>query len=65
MRTVVRVLISGVAVILAAIIVVAIQNYAGFAETNSYLAGGVGGVAGVLVWQLTGRKNPENTGVNG
>jgi hypothetical protein len=56
MSTVVRVLICGVTVILAAVIVATVQRYTGFSETNSYLVGGVGGAAGVLAWQLTGPK---------
>jgi hypothetical protein len=59
MSATVRVLVCGVTIILVAVIVVAIQQYTGFTETNSYLVGGTGGAAGVLVWQLTGPKSAE------
>jgi hypothetical protein len=58
MNTVVRVLIFLVTVIVVAVIVAVVQQYAGATETNAYLVGGLGGAAGVLVWQLTGRKKP-------
>ena len=54
----VRVLICGVIVIMVAIVVAVIQLYMGATETNTYLVGGLGGAAGVLVWQLTARKAP-------
>ena len=52
MGTLARVLI----VIAVAIVVGAIQFYAGATETNAYLVGGIGGAVGVVVWQLTARK---------
>jgi hypothetical protein len=54
----VRVLICGVIVIMVAIVVAVVQFYMGSTETNTYLVGGLGGAAGVLVWQLTARKTP-------
>jgi hypothetical protein len=43
---------------MVAIVVTVIQLYMGSTETNTYLVGGLGGAAGVLVWQLTARKTP-------
>jgi hypothetical protein len=48
-----------VTVILVAVIVAVIKQYTGFTDSVSWLVGGVGGGAGVLVWQLTGKKSPE------
>jgi hypothetical protein len=58
MGTVARVLICGVTVIMVAVVIAVIQLYMGSTETNAYLVGGIGGAAGVLVWQSTARKKP-------
>jgi hypothetical protein len=52
-------------VVIAALVVGAIEQRAGFAGNNPYLEGGIGGVVGAVVWQLTARQKPRGDGASG